>query len=388
MRSQFLRRVGLATIVALSLTACASGNGDDSASPSASPAVIVDPQALTETVTGLREEMRAPGVAVLLLSPDGNFELADGTTQLNGATPVTLDDHVRIGSNTKTFTTSVILQLVDEGKIGLTDPVDDYWPGIPNGDEITIEQLLNMRSGLFNYTTTRKLNKSLDEDPDRVWEPRELLRMGISRPPYFPPGEGKPLGDIIEERLITPLGLANTSFPPSDTASIPDPHPQGYMYGTNLSTIKSMALPPAEQEAAAAGKLLPSDVTDENPSWAWAAGQMISTAGDLATWVKALGSEGVLSPELQQKRLDSVAPANDSLPAGSAEYGWGVAKFGTFYGHTGELPGFNSFMGYDPENDVTLIVWSNLGSAANGDPVATTIARSIIAEIYGANTAP
>ncbi|MCB0916812.1 MAG: beta-lactamase family protein, partial [Actinobacteria bacterium] len=183
--------------------------------------------------------MRAPGVAVLLLSPDGNFELADGTTQLNGATPVTLDDHVRIGSNTKTFTTSVILQLVDEGKIGLTDPVDDYWPGIPNGDEITIEQLLNMRSGLFNYTTTRKLNKSLDEDPDRVWEPRELLRMGISRPPYFPPGEGwaysntntvllgliaekiegKPLGDIIEERLITPLGLANTSFPPSDTAS-------------------------------------------------------------------------------------------------------------------------------------------------------------------------
>ena len=208
MRSQFLRRVGLATIVALSLTACASGNGDDSASPSASPAVIVDPQALTETVTGLREEMRAPGVAVLLLSPDGNFELADGTTQLNGATPVTLDDHVRIGSNTKTFTTSVILQLVDEGKIGLTDPVDDYWPGIPNGDEITIEQLLNMRSGLFNYTTTRKLNKSLDEDPDRVWEPRELLRIALQSPAKSRQGDegiqgGKQVAD--EKSTLVPV---------------------------------------------------------------------------------------------------------------------------------------------------------------------------------------
>jgi D-alanyl-D-alanine carboxypeptidase len=144
-----------------------------------------------------------------------------------------------------------------------------------------------------------------------------------------------------------------------------------------------MALPPAEQEAAAAGKLLPSDVTDENPSWTWSAGQMISTAGDLAVWVKALGSTGVLSADLQKQRLSSVAPANDSLPAGSAEYGWGIAKMGPLYGHTGELPGFNSFMGYDPENDVTLIVWSNLGSAANGDSVATTIAQAILAQTYG-----
>jgi D-alanyl-D-alanine carboxypeptidase len=386
----------------LALAACSSGS-DPSPSASASPAITLDRQALTETVTGLRDEMRAPGVAVMLLTPEGNFELADGTTQLGGATPVTLDDHVRIGSNTKTFTTSVILQLVEEGKIDIDAPVADYWPGIPAGDEITIEQLLNMRSGLFNYSETLKLNKSLDEDPERVWRPRELLRMGISRPPYFPPGEGwhysntntvllgliaekiegKPLPDIIEERLITPLALANTSFPPSDTAAIPNPHPQGYMYGTNVSTMKTMALPPAEQEAAAAGKLLPSDVTDENPSWTWSAGQMISTAGDLAVWVKALGSTGVLSADLQKQRLSSVAPANDSLPAGSAEYGWGIAKMGPLYGHTGELPGFNSFMGYDPDNDVTLIVWSNLGSAANGDSVATTIAQAILAQTYG-----
>lgn len=390
------RRLALAAGITLVLTSCAAPEAQGES------AVTVDPTVLTQTVRSLREEMRAPGVAVLLRSPVGNFALADGTTQLNGATPVTLDDHVRIGSNTKTFVGSVALQLVSEGKLDLEAPVADYWRGIPGGKQITIEQLLNMRSGLFNYTETRKLNKALDEDPQRVWQPRELLRMGIKRKPYFPPGqgyhysntntvllgliiekiEGKPLAEVLQGRLLTPLDLKNTIFPPSDTAAIPNPHPQGYMYGTNVETMESMALPPAQQEAAAAGRLLPSDVTNMNPSWGWAAGQMISTAPDLAAWVKDLGSEGVLPADLQQQRLASVAPAGDSLPAGSANYGWAIAQFGPLFGHTGELPGYNSFMGYDPENDLTLVVWSNLGSAANGDAVATTIARAVLGEVY------
>ncbi len=387
------------------LVACSSGAGTGDDTPGTSPTTVpvkVDQEALTADVEELAAEMTAPGVVVLLKSPQGDFQLATGTTEVNGSTPVTMDDHVRIGSNTKTFTTTAILQLADEGKIDLEGPVSDYWSGVPNGKNITIAQLLNMRSGLYNYSETLKLNKALDEEPERVWKPRELLRMGLSRPVYFPPGEGwhysntntvllgliaekiegEPLPQIIQDRFLTPLGLTSTSFPPSTTSAIPDPHPRGYMYSTNVLTMDGAELPPAQQEAAAAGTLLPNDVTDENPSWTWAAGQMIAGADDLATWAEALAEGSLLSTQMQEARLLSLAPANDSLPAGSVEYGYGIAKLGPMYGHTGELPGFNSFMGHDPQKDVTLIVWSNLGSAPNGEPVATTIARSIITRIY------
>lgn len=370
---------------------------------SPAPSISIDQESLEETVTGLADELLAPGVVVLIRSPQGDFQFAYGTTTVNGQKPITIGDHARIGSNTKTFTATVILQLADEGRIDLSDPVADYWSGVPNGENITIEQLLNMRSGLFNYSETVKLNRSLDKNPQRVWTPRQLLRMGLSRPPYFPPGEGwhysntntvllgliaekiegKPLAQIIQERFLTKLSLDRTSFPASTTSAMPTPHPQGYMYGTNVATMASPKLPPAQQKAARNGTLLPNDVTDVNPSWTWAAGQMIATADDLATWVKALGDGSLLSPELQAQRLDSVAPADASLPAGGAEYGLGIAKLGPIYGHTGELPGFNSVMGFDPQADLTIVVWSNLGSAPNGDAVATTITRALLAQIYG-----
>lgn len=395
--------VGLIAMVTLVLTSCSTDTIGNSTSTEPPAPLTIQQKSLQGTVTELADELLAPGVVVLIRSPQGDFQFAHGTTTVKGQTPISLADHARIGSNTKTFTATAILQLADEGRIDLTDPVADYWSGVPNGENITIEQLLNMRSGLFNYSETARLNRSLDNNPQRVWSPKQLLRMGLSRPPYFPPGEGwhysntntvllgliaekiegKPLAQIIQDRFLTKLSLSGTSFPASTTSAMPTPHPQGYMYGTNLATMASPKLPPAQQKAAQNGTLLPNDVTDVNPSWTWAAGQMIATADDLATWVKALGDGSLLSPELQAQRLDSVAPADASLPAGGAEYGLGIAKLGPIYGHTGELPGFNSVMGYDPQTDLTIVVWSNLGSAPNGDAVATTITRALLAQIYG-----
>ncbi len=315
-----LRRSGMVALLAiftLVLTSCSPGTSSDNPSmASPAPSISIDQESLEETVAGLADELLAPGVVVLIRSPQGDFQFAYGTTTVNGRKPITMEDHARIGSNTKTFTATVILQLADEGRIDLTDPVADYWSGVPNGENITIEQLLNMRSGLFNYSETVKLNRSLDKNPQRVWTPRQLLRMGLSRPPYFPPGEGwhysntntvllgliaekiegKPLAQIIQERFLTKLSLDGTSFPASTTSAMPTPHPQGYMYGTNVATMASLKLPPAQQKAARNGTLLPNDVTEVNPSWTWAAGQMIATADDLATWVKALGDGSLLSP--------------------------------------------------------------------------------------------
>jgi len=312
-----------------------------------------------------------------------------------------VDEHIRVGSNTKTWTGTVILQLVDEGKISLDDPVSKYRPDVPNGENITISQLLSMRSGLANYSTDLDLNEQQDNNPGRAWTPEELLAKGISAPPTFPPGEGWEysntnfvlLGIIIEQvtgmpvaqafktRLFDPLGLTGTSLPDITDTSIAEPHPQFYTYGTNVGTIDSLVLSPEVQAGALDGTLEPFDVTNDNPSWAWTAGSGISTMEDLAVYVKAMVGGGLLSPELQQERIDSVQPVDPNKPA-AANYGLALAGLGQMYGHTGELPGTNSVIAYDPVRDITVVTWATGAPAPNGKPPAVEIAQTAIAELY------
>lgn len=400
------------TAVALALAGCASDETDSDATTSGEATISasvtgaalrkIDAAALDGIVEKVAEDLQIPGAVAVLKTPNGDLISKYGTGTRGQDDPVDPAAHIRIGSNTKTMTGTVILQLVQEGKIALADPVSKYRPDVPNGDNITIEQLLDMRSGLFNYTETPQLNEALDKDPQKEWKPEELLAFGFANPPYFPPGQGyhysntntvllgliaenldgKPLAQIFQSRLFGPLGLSGTSFPGIDDSSIPPPHPHGYVYGTNMETLTDPALPPDMQAAAKAGTLQPNDVTDVNPSWAWAAGAGISTANDLVTWVQALVGRNLLDADLQARRLASVQPT--SPDSGSAQYGWGIAKMGPMFGHTGELPGFNSFMGHDPDNKVTLVVWANLAPAANGQDPATTMAKEIIGKVYPA----
>ncbi|KJL35186.1 serine hydrolase domain-containing protein [Microbacterium azadirachtae] len=394
--------------IGLIVSGCASGGASGAAaSPSASAGtaatglVTTDAGALRAQFDALATELGVPGAAMLVRTPQGEVTATYGVTQLRGSTPVSLDDHFRIGSNTKTMTGTVVLQLVQEGRIALTDKVAKYRPDVPNGGSITIEQLLTMRSGLANYTTTLELNRALDTQPQRAWNPEELVAMGLAEPPTFAPGDGwnysntntvllgliaeqlehKPLAQIFRERLFEPLGLRETSYPDIADASLPEPYSHGYMYSTNVDTMESNVLPPDQLAQATAGTLLPSDSTNLNPSWAGAAGAGISTIRDLAHWVEALGSGALLGPTLQKERLASVQPVPVPLP--DPKYGWGIAKIGPLYGHTGELPGYNSFMGYDPVQKVTIVVWTNLAPAADGRPPAATIATSLMKSIYG-----
>ncbi|CAM2895610.1 serine hydrolase domain-containing protein [Prescottella defluvii] len=420
MRSRFETGTGIrvacgAVAVALALAGCSSGDsGSDGAASSSAPSSSSVPATTTVTlqkvdqatldgiVASVAENLQIPGAVAILKTPDGDLTVKYGNGTRGQNTPVDTVEHIRIGSNTKTMTGTVILQLVQEGKIALTDPVSKFRPDVPNGDNITIEQLLDMRSGLFNYTETAELNEALDNDPQKQWKPDELLALAFSNPPYFPPGQGyhysntnivllgliaesldgKPLPQIFQSRLFGPLGLTGTSFPDTADNTIPAPYSRGYVFGTNMDTLTEPALPEAMQAAAKDGTLQPNDVTDVNPSWAWAAGAGISTANDLVTWVQALVAGKLLGTDLQAQRLASVQPT--APEPGSAEYGWGIAKMGPMFGHTGELPGFNSFMGHDPVNKVTLVVWANLAPAANGQDPATTMAKEIIGKVYPA----
>jgi D-alanyl-D-alanine carboxypeptidase len=190
-----------------------------------------------------------------------------------------------------------------------------------------------------------------------------------------------PVAQAFQERIFDRLALTESSFPALEDASIPEPHPQTYTFGTNVETIDSNVLSPEVQAAARAGTLEPIDVTDANPSWAWTAGAGISTAGDLADYVEALVGGGLLSPELQEERIASVQPLDPADPA-SPGYGLALAGFGPLYGHTGELPGTNSFMGHDPAEDITVVTWTSTAPAPDGRDPAVQLARAVIDELY------
>lgn len=378
----------------------ASSSASSAATGSATDATPAYVAALEPKLEQAITDNTISGAVVLVRSPQGNWTKTFGTQTWKGSEPVTVDDHVRVGSNTKTWTGTVVLQLVEEGKIALDDPVSKYRPDVPNGENITIAQLLNMRSGLGNYTVDLDLNEQNDSNPSRAWNPEELIAKGLAQPVAFAPGQGflysntntVLLGAIIEQltgeslqqnfqtRIFDKLGLTQTSYPAADDASIPSPHPQGYAWGTNVETIDSGVLSPEIQAAAKAGTLDPKDVTDVNPSWGGAAGAGISTADDLATYVKALVGGGLLSPQMQQERLDSLQPRDPADP--TVKYGYALAQFGPLYGHSGELPGFNSFMGYDPVTDTTIVTWATPAPTTDGQGPAVQLAKEVIGALY------
>jgi D-alanyl-D-alanine carboxypeptidase len=148
-----------------------------------------DPVALRSVVEATAKELMLPGAMVLLRTPQGEFSFGYGATELGGTTPPRAGTHFRAASNTKTMTAAVIMQLVQEGRLRFDDPVSKFVEGVPNGDNITISELLKMRSGLYNYTSAPELAESLDRDPTRVWTPQELLAIAFKRPPLFAPGK-------------------------------------------------------------------------------------------------------------------------------------------------------------------------------------------------------
>jgi D-alanyl-D-alanine carboxypeptidase len=364
-----------------------------------------DPVALRDTVEATAKELMLPGTMVLLRTPQGEFVFGYGATELGGTTPPRADTHFRIASNTKTMTAAVIVLLAQEGKLRFDDPVSKYVSGVPNGDNITISELLKMRSGLFNYTTTPELAESLDHDPARVWTTEELLAIAFKHPPVFAPGteydycntnyvllgliaekvEGGPLARIFQDRLFGPLGMKDTLLPARTSNTIPAPYATGYLYGSSSYALADAPYPADLIAAARAGTLRPNDDTGQNPSYAFAAGGVISTADDLGTWMRALVGGKILDADYQRQWLDSPEPEDPSKPPGQ-KYGYGIAQmtFGpnSLYFHGGEMPGYNSFMGYDPVNDVTLIVWTNLTVSLDGKPPANSIMQKMLDRIY------
>ena len=389
-------------ISATVLAACASGAAVGADAPGLKP---LDPARLQASIEELAKSLLLPGALVLLETPQGSVVVSYGTTELGTANPPRTGTYFRAASNTKTMTAASIVQMVQEGKLGFDDPVSKYVDGVPDGDKITISQLLKMRSGLFNFTNAPELAESLDEHPDKVWTADEVLGMAFKRPPDFAPGasyeycntnyyllgliaekiDAKPLSAVFQDRLFGPLGLKDTSFPAAASNALPEPFAHGYLYGGAIYALEDAPYPDDLQAAARAGTLKPNDDTWQNPSAYFAAGGAISTADDLAAWIRALVGGKVFDADFQKQWLASPEAPEPGQPA-AQKYGYGIITFSfgpnTIYYHEGEMPGYQSFMGYDPANDVTLVIWTNLTLAPDGIATANTLMVKVLDEIY------
>ncbi|MER5413683.1 serine hydrolase domain-containing protein [Streptomyces virginiae] len=315
-------------------------------------------------------EAKIPGVIVSVSAPGkGDYVRSFGVADKATGAPMTPNLNMRIGSVTKTFTVTALLELVDEGKVGLDDPIGKYVDGVPNGDRITLRELAGMRSGLFNYSADEGFYKAFTSNPDRPFTPQELLAYSFEHPVLFEPNakfyycntnlillglvvekvSGVPLDTFVDREVVEPAGLKHTLFPTGP--EFPAPHAQGYTDQT------------------ASGKVETS--TDWNPSWAWAAGAMISDLSDLRSWAKTLATGTLLTPATQAQRLDVV----DALPG--TGYGLGIFNVQGWIGHNGSLPGYGSLVLYLPEAKATLVVLLNTDIGYQGQEPSTLVGEAI-----------
>ena len=366
----------------------------------------IDPAAFQAVVEKAAKDLYVPGAMVVLRTPQGEFRAAVGTTELGAQTPPAADTHFRIASNTKTLTAALIVLLAQDGKLKFSDPVSNYVPDVPDGADTTIADLLKMRSGLYNYTNAPELADTLDADPAKAWTPQEVLAIAFKHPRDFAPGAqfmydntnfallgviaetvgGRPLAEQFKDRLFGPVGISQTSLPAIDDTSIPAPYSHGYMYGGSKYALVDIPYPSEMQDQMRSGALKPTDYTYQNASYATAAGGAISTADDMATWIKALVSGEVFNPDYHEQWLNSLEAEDHGAPD-VQKYGYGISyqRFGqdaAMYYHGGELPGFNSFIGHDPDNDVTLVIWTNLTVAPDGATTANALLPKVLDEVY------
>ncbi|MFI5549689.1 serine hydrolase domain-containing protein [Streptomyces sp. NPDC051738] len=291
-----------------------------------------------------------PGVTVTAKDGRGAWSATAGVGNIKTGKPRSADDRYRVGSITKTFVATVLLQLEAEGRLSLDDTVEKWLPGAVRGNghdgsRITLRQLLNHTSGIFNYTAdedfgrTYFLKDGFFEHRYDTKKPEDLVALAMTHKPDFEPGTswnysntnfvlagmviekatGRPYGDAIRERIIKPLHLTATSVP-GTRVTVPGPSSRAY------SKLAETATGPTY------------DVTEINPSLAYAAGEMISNSTDLNRFYSAL-LRGRLLPREQLAEMTTTVPVNEANGYGlglmETELSCGV----TVWGHGGGIHG-------------------------------------------------
>jgi D-alanyl-D-alanine carboxypeptidase len=320
----------------------------------------------------LQQEEGFPGVTLGIVLPDGKeVSLASGFADMEMKKKMKPNDRMFMGSIGKTYVACVALQSMKEKKFSLEDKISRFLGGetwfkrLPNAEDITVKMLLNHSGGLPRYVYKKEFWKKLEESPDKVWKPQELLAFILGDKPLYPAGQGWGysdtdyivLGMIIEKvtgntyyeelkkRVLIPHGLRDTS--PSDKRRL-----RGLVPGYTGRQTSLFELPE---------KLVKDGVYAINPQFEWTGGGLISHSLDLARFIKLLLEGKIVSKEYLEMMKQPVS--EESGKPGSVGYGLGLevweTGYGITYGHRGTMPGYSSITEYVPRYGFSIAMQIN-----------------------------
>ncbi|HVK20906.1 MAG TPA: serine hydrolase domain-containing protein [Actinokineospora sp.] len=344
-----------------------------------------DTHAAAQTaIQELRASYGAPGGSAVVRDGDALWSVTTGTRELWWNLPFGPDHKVRVGSLSKPMTSTIVLQLVAEGKIDLDAPVATYLPGVVTGNYdggvITTRQLLNHTSGIGDHLPS-DVGGYLSPEGLKYTQPQTMATVtswGLAKPAVFAPGAGWLYsganyflaGMIIEKvtgrtysqeltsRIVTPLGLTGTFLPAVKT--LPPGHVRGYV-GTGVFALDTTEL--------------------VDPSIGGPAGGLVSTGADETKFYRALFGGQLLAPA----QLTELFKPNNAPGSTAPNYGLGVDKFtlpcgGIAYGHYGVWPGYQSIAGGTLDGTRAAFAVINVfngggGSDSNGMDRAVTLGK-------------
>jgi D-alanyl-D-alanine carboxypeptidase len=335
----------LSGVIGASLTAAALIATSAMAKPTNAAARQASP--LQKGVDGL-VAAGAPGAILFIRDGNHTTRLTGGFADLRRKSPMRGNEHFKIASLTKTYTATVALQLVQEGKLRLKDNVERWLPKlVPNGRQITVHMLLNHTSGLADFDSDpRYLKPYLEGNLAYEWPQRDLVRIAVSHKPLFPPGKAphevysntdyvllgliiekaakRSLGAELQRRIFSPLHLTDTVFPTKP--GLKKPYAHGYMV---------LGKPPAI------------DVTGLSPSLSFASGAIVATARDTADFYRGLLTGRLLKPDVL-KAMKTTISGGPHVDIPGQRYGYGIETFptqcGIAWGHNGVIPGYWTFI--------------------------------------------
>ena len=316
------------------------------------------------------------GVSAAVLVPgQGVWQGVSGISSLNPTIAINPSMMFGIASNSKAFISTTVLSLVDEGKIGLDEPLSTYLPTLNNITmSVTIRQLLNMTSGLFDYLNDGSAQgQAVSADPTRYWSPEEIIANFVGPRKALPGGPysycntnyillgmvikavtGNSVASQIRQRILTPLALDDTYLEVDESHTEPIAHPWS-------SGVDFMSVP-----------------VTAHFSTLWTAGGIISTSGDMARWVKGLHEGAVISPS-SLTQLTGFIPTTTAPATGFGWYGYGLGiRQGAYYtqpvrGHTGSIMGYISITGYLPRTGASIVVLFNASEATTTSAISALI---------------
>ena len=363
-RSVVCRVLAVPLVAAIALGAA---GGAASAAPSKGEA-----ESLKSRAQGLVDAGYPAALAAVTDSKGESAGVAVGKGSLEAGQAPPLDGEVRIGSNTKTFVAVVVMQMVQEGKVGLDEPIETYLPGLIKGEgidasRITVRQLLQHTSGLPEHTDYYfSSNAAALENIQHYIPARDLLDVALSKPAAFEPGtqwsysntnyivlgmliervSQRPVGEQIDQRIIKRLGLSHTYLPGNGEKKIRGSHPQGYHINGE-------------------GKL--EDVTDLDTSLTWAAGGMVSTPSELNTFFQAVFDGRLLTQSSIDEMKNGAVDASSYLGPGTV-YGLGLIGTplscgGTSWGHGGGIFGYETHNAVGLDGTAVTVAVTALSSA-------------------------